>query len=714
MACQLLFLNGQRQGSALRFDQPAFWIGRDPHCELALDPEGDRAASGRHAQIALVGSSYQLRDQSSNGTFVNGQRVKEATLKEGDLLELGQGGPQFRFTLLSEAILPTLFHQAAADPQGAAPPGAPAPAAPSPVPHVAPRPAASAPAAPLPAPRVAPGPAPRPAGPPRAVSRSAAGGSGVLIVGLRGLGSLFLVAAVACLALALVKGGAAKGDKAGSGELTTKMIAKEKLITGAYKVYGLSDGEVVLWLAKTVFKNETDGLVKDLRVRYRLGEYADWCSWQTYPQLVPTQTVVDLYHPILSSSIAKLTSRTPAELQMEAEWLDSKGEKKRLEKSERISLLSSQEFFFTDLRTEERTGSFQDFAANAYLLASYVTSQDTAVSGLASMANERAKGAGAATSDNACIAVMSELYEIMRIIRITYQSPAHQVEQDKSFDTTLMQTLQYPRDTIRKRTGTCIDLALLYASMMNAVGIKPVLVMLDGHAFPLGITPGGGMVPVETTGVGGGGKDSINFAQAVQVGQKEFKQIQETGRYVLVNLQKAWGAGITPPELPPLPADILDRWKITDQVRGAGTPQVASGADPGGAGGTPGQASGGQLVAGDYAFVARASGGTFRGSARVSVSGNQVQILFALTYQGKGQDGRVHKGTEQNLFVGTTGGGAVKATCSQAAWTLDGRKIQPQGLPFHLQLAVGDGGRSASGMVVGSTGTQVRVTMKMR
>ena len=473
---------------------------------------------------------------------------------------------------------------------------------------------------------------------------------------------------------------------------------------------------MVLWLAKTVFRNETDGVVKDLRVRYRLGEYADWCSWQVYPALVSTQTVVDLYHPILSSNIATLTSRTPADLQMEAEWLDARGEKKRVEKSERISLLSSQEFFFSDLKAEERTGSFQDFAANANLLASYVTPQDIAVSGLASMANERAKGAGASTSDNACITVMSELYEILRVIHVTYQSPAHQVEQGKSFDTTLLQTLQYPRDTIRKRTGTCIDLALLYASMMNAVGIKPVLVMLDGHAFPLGITPSGNMVPVETTGVGGGGRNSFNFVQAVQVGQKELKQIQENGRFVMVNLQKAWAAGITPPELPALPPDILDRWKITAEVRGGGQPAAPA------AEGTP--ASPPQapapptpptpLAPGDYSVTTRAGRNSITGTARVSVAGTQVQILFAASYQGRGPDGLVHRASEQNLFVGSMSGGSVRATCNRATSTLDGRQVPVQGLPFRLQLTVASGGRSASGLVVGSNGNQVRVSMRAR
>jgi hypothetical protein len=693
MPCQLLFLNGARAGTPVRFDQPAFWVGRDPHCELALDANADRAASARHAEIKLVGGSYKLEDHSSNGTFVNGQRVKEAVLKEGDVLELGQGGPQLRFTVISESVPATIFQP----PAGGMPKTVAASSAPSPAPAA--RPAAAA----LPA---------------KAPASAPSSGGGALSLILRIVGSLFLAAAVACVVVALLGvGGGGKAEGGGGNELALKMYTKEKLITGAYKVYGLRDGEVVLWLAKTVFRNETDGVIKDLRVRYRLGEYADWCSWQVYPALVPTQTVVDLFHPILSSSIAKLSSRTPADLQMEAEWTDARGEKKKVEKAERISLLSSQEFFFSDLKSEERTGSFQDFAGNANLLASYVTPQDIAVSGLASMANERAKGAGASTSDNACIAVMAELYEILRTIHVTYQSPSHQVEKDKSFDTTLVQTLQYPRDTIRKRTGTCIDLALLYASMMNAVGIKPVLVMLDGHAFPAGITPGGSIVPVETTGVGGGGRNSIGFVQAVQVGQKELKQLQETGRFIMVNLQKAWGAGITPPELPALPPDILDRWKITAEVRGGGQPVPAPADQPAPAPApepapapAPGPAA--SLAPGDYSVATRATSGNVNGTARVAVAGAQVQILFSASAQGRGNDGRMHRASQQNLFVGTISGNTLRATCNKASLVVDGQQSPVRGLPIRLQLTIGADGRSASGTAVDAAGERTQVTMR--
>lgn len=522
---------------------------------------------------------------------------------------------------------------------------------------------------------------------------------------LRIFGTGLILVGVVFLIFALTDVGGRNYPAAGG--LTYKLQVKDKLISGAYKVYGLKDQSVSIWLAKTVFKNDTGGMIRNLRVRYRLGEYADWCSWHTYPSLVPTQTVVDLYNPILSSKCAELTSRSPAELQMECEYIDADGKKETIRKGQRLTLLSRFEFYFTSIKAAERTGSFQDFAPNSPLLSSWVTASDSAVTGLASLANERARGAGAATSDKACLLVMSELYEIMRAIHMTYQSPAHQVEQDKSFDLMLLQTLQYPRDTIRKRSGTCIDLAILYAAMMHSVGIKPLLVTLDGHCFPMGVTPSGSYVPVESTCVGGGGKDSVDFTKAVKIAQKEWQELQKTGRFIVVDCQKCWAAGISSPELSPLPADILDRWKITEMVKTAPSGGTTAGSTKSVA------ATAQNGTASNWVFkLTQPNGNQLKGTSQVMVQGNRVQLVFDLKYPVQGQGGVSRQGHERNTFIGTMIGQKLQAQCSMAIWTLGGQAVKPQGLPYTLNLTVAADSRSAKGTVTNAAGAGSRIFMQ--
>jgi Zn-dependent protease with chaperone function len=67
--------------------------GRSPSADLRLH---DRTASRRHFELSLVDGDYVLRDiSSSNGTFVNDQRVRWARLQNGDIIRAGLTELQF-------------------------------------------------------------------------------------------------------------------------------------------------------------------------------------------------------------------------------------------------------------------------------------------------------------------------------------------------------------------------------------------------------------------------------------------------------------------------------------------------------------------------------------------------------------------------------------------------------------------------------------------
>jgi pSer/pThr/pTyr-binding forkhead associated (FHA) protein len=75
-----------RAGETLR-------LGRSRSCDLALrSPD----ASRRHAEIVLGASGWLVRDlDSTNGTFVNGERVAEHLLQPGDRIEIGSDAITF-------------------------------------------------------------------------------------------------------------------------------------------------------------------------------------------------------------------------------------------------------------------------------------------------------------------------------------------------------------------------------------------------------------------------------------------------------------------------------------------------------------------------------------------------------------------------------------------------------------------------------------------
>jgi hypothetical protein len=62
-------------------------LGRSHSCDLHLSSPD---ASRRHAEISAGPDGYSLRDlASTNGTFVNGERIETRALRPGDRIEIG-------------------------------------------------------------------------------------------------------------------------------------------------------------------------------------------------------------------------------------------------------------------------------------------------------------------------------------------------------------------------------------------------------------------------------------------------------------------------------------------------------------------------------------------------------------------------------------------------------------------------------------------------
>ena len=74
-------------------------FGRHPDCEVSFDAHRDIDASSRHAELRPTERGWVLVDLgSSNGTFVDGQRVTEIAIAVGApiVVEFGPGGPRIR------------------------------------------------------------------------------------------------------------------------------------------------------------------------------------------------------------------------------------------------------------------------------------------------------------------------------------------------------------------------------------------------------------------------------------------------------------------------------------------------------------------------------------------------------------------------------------------------------------------------------------------
>lgn len=95
MKLLLTVRSGLSSGKTLELSQGFITVGRNADCDLRFDPLHEREVSTKHAYIETKPEGFFLVDHNStNGTFVNGERITRAQLKDGDAIQFGKNGPQ--------------------------------------------------------------------------------------------------------------------------------------------------------------------------------------------------------------------------------------------------------------------------------------------------------------------------------------------------------------------------------------------------------------------------------------------------------------------------------------------------------------------------------------------------------------------------------------------------------------------------------------------
>jgi pSer/pThr/pTyr-binding forkhead associated (FHA) protein len=79
---------GPNAGSKFALDTDVTRAGRHPESDIFLD---DITVSRRHAEVIRSDDGFAIRDVGSlNGTYLNRERIEEASLANGDELQIGK------------------------------------------------------------------------------------------------------------------------------------------------------------------------------------------------------------------------------------------------------------------------------------------------------------------------------------------------------------------------------------------------------------------------------------------------------------------------------------------------------------------------------------------------------------------------------------------------------------------------------------------------
>ncbi len=374
------------------------------------------------------------------------------------------------------------------------------------------------------------------------------------------LGALILaLAGFACLGLFFFRGG-------GSGKLVwDDPLVRKSIMTFAYKIYGDASAQNGRYfLSKIIFKNSGTGVVRDLSVSYQIPDYISWTTPTTYPEVPAGQTVVETYYPQLPAKVTQLNTETNATLETKVRWADEEGKMKEQILRSNVILRAVNEIEYTDLPQNEVL-TWYDVYINSPFAAAMVTPNDPVVKEFVAEVTKRAGGtmAGATKDPQEVARTMKAVYDYMCETGMRYTSSSGVPERIGDIKT-LIQTVRLPRDVIITNQGLCIELAILWASVMEHLGLQSNVVFLPGHALTVvryGQNPTD-VIPIECTAITPMAvqqKEPVSFENAVKMATGEL--ITQDGRLITpqiwVNVQEYQKEGFHAPELPNVEIDKI-------------------------------------------------------------------------------------------------------------------------------------------------------------
>jgi hypothetical protein len=337
-------------------------------------------------------------------------------------------------------------------------------------------------------------------------------------------------------------------------------VVKQSVLTFAYKIYsnsGLQDGR--FFLSKMVLRNTGKKPVRDFSVSYQIPGYVDWTTPDSTSVIEPGHTAVELYYPQFPMKVTQIKNLSASVLEIKLHWNDGNGPAHEEIVRENFNFRGVNEIEYTDLPKDELVNWF-DLFSNSDLVAAMVTPNDPVVTEFAAAITEKLGGAVAgAGGPKEAVEVLRGTYDYMTETGMRYAGslgfPA--TVGDVS---TLVQVVRLPRDVIISNNGLCIELALLWASVLDHLGIRPYLILIPGHAFVVAQS-GDSFFPVECTAItpkSVGRTAPVSFEDAVKMAQEELDNArQKTGLIKYIDVRELQSSGIQPPELPDIEIDRL-------------------------------------------------------------------------------------------------------------------------------------------------------------
>ncbi len=304
--------------------------------------------------------------------------------------------------------------------------------------------------------------------------------------------------------------------------LEIEVVRLNDVFSNSYKLYE-RDGVGVIRLT-----NNTDRNMEKIRVSFVLKNFMDFATESKVSQLLPGQSEELPLMAVFNNSILTMTEDSAVQALIEASYFDN-GKRETYGRNATVNVYDKHR-----LSWDER----DRFAV-------FVTPKDEPILNLARLVVGEYKE----TKDEAQLA--AALFDALGVFGLTYIQDPSNPYQITSGKTHAVDYLQFPRETLERKSGDCDDLVAVYSSGLESMGITTLVLEVPGHMlmmFNTGIAAEGDgytmnnmyvihegtlWIPVETTLVGN------SFIKAWEKGSENYYKYKDNGLTIL-DIHPAW------------------------------------------------------------------------------------------------------------------------------------------------------------------------------
>jgi DNA-binding beta-propeller fold protein YncE/transglutaminase-like putative cysteine protease len=295
------------------------------------------------------------------------------------------------------------------------------------------------------------------------------------------------------------------------------------IFSNSYKLYE-RDG-----LGQLRLTNNTATPMENIKVTFTIKNFMDFPTETTVALLAPGESLEIPLKAVFNNNILTVTEDTPVQTELVATYFEN-GEEKTYTKNQAINVYEKHRLMWSE------HGRF----------AAFVTPKDPVVL-------DYARGVATQFPDTRDpMQWAAAIYAALGLSGVTYIQDPSNPYQVTSGATDYVDFIQYPRETLERKSGDCDDLVALYSSALESMGITTRVVEVPGHMLMMlstGISAENDgytmdnmyvihdevlWIPVEVTLIG------KSFTKAWEVGSETFYRWKGKELNIL-NVHEAWG-----------------------------------------------------------------------------------------------------------------------------------------------------------------------------